>query len=177
MRFFKAQVAARVNVRAVTQFLSIASIATLLPFYIHLQWATGPIVNALLIIALFLVGIRSALVLCLIPSLMALAGGLVPSILAPVIPFIMISNALFVVLVDYFYRSFKDSDKGYWAGLVIGASIKFLFLYFSINAISKLIIKQELIIKVAQLFSWPQLATALSGGMIAWIFLKKIKRI
>ena len=168
---------ARVDARAISQFLGLAGVATLLPFFIHLQWITGPIINAILILTLFLVGIRSALVICLVPSLMALAGGLLPAVLAPVVPFIMISNAILVLSLDYAYSNFKNEFRGYWLGVIIGAGLKFLFLLFSVSFIAKLLIKKELAVKVAQMMSWPQFATALTGGLIAWLILKWLKRI
>lgn len=177
MRYIKENVLSKPNIASLANFLVLASIAVFTPFFIHVQWLTGSIVNAVLIIVLFTVGVRSALVLCLIPSLMALAGGLIPPILAPIIPFIMMANVMLVLTVDRVYYYFKNDLKGYWLGLVVGAILKFAFLYFSLNIISKLLIKQELMAKVAQMMSWPQLATAITGGFIAWIFLKKIKRI
>ena len=177
MRYIKENVLSKPNIASLANFLVLASIAVFTPFFIHVQWLTGSIVNAVLIIVLFTVGVRSALVLCLIPSLMALAGGLIPPILAPIIPFIMMSNVMLVLVVDRVYYYFKNDLKGYWFGLMSGAVLKFAFLYFSLNIISKLLIKQELMAKVAQMMSWPQLATAITGGFIAWIFLKKIKRI
>ena len=173
----KEKAMAQVNTRAIAQFLGLASVATILPFFIHLQWVTGPLVNAILIILLFLVGIRSALAVSLIPSLMALAGGLLPAILAPIVPFIMISNVILVLSVDQLYNRVKDTAKGYWIGIAVGASLKFLFLYGSVSIIGNLLIKQELVFKVAQLFSWTQLFTALTGGMIAWLALKWLRRI
>jgi len=177
MAYAKEQVAARVNIRAITQFLGLAGVATMLPFFIHLQWVTGPIINAILIISLFLIGIRSALVISLVPSLMALSGGLLPAILAPVVPFIMISNAILVLSIDQIYQRVKDDKKGYWLGVIAGSAVKFIFLYFSVYAIGPLLLQQELAVKVAQMMSWPQLATALTGGLIAFIFLKWLKRI
>ncbi len=168
---------ARVNMRAMAQFLSLAGAATILPFFIHLQWITGSIVNAILIIALFLVGIRSALVICLLPSLMALSGGLLPAILAPVVPFIMLGNVILVLSIDWVYNNFKDTVQGYWLGVIVGAGLKFIFLFVSVDFVSRLLIKQELAVKVAQMMSWPQLATAVVGGMIAWALLKWLKRI
>ncbi|MCK4539657.1 iron hydrogenase [Candidatus Parcubacteria bacterium] len=173
----KENVLTKPNIVSLANFLMLASIAIFIPFFVHIQWLTGPIVNAVLIIVLFTVGVRSALVLCLIPSLMALSGGLIPPILAPIIPFIMVSNVLLVLIIDQSHLYFKNNFKGYWVGLIAGSLLKFAFLYFSLNIISKLLIKQELMAKIAQMMSWPQLATALSGGFIAWIFLKKIKRI
>lgn len=176
MEYIKIKTMEGVNVKTMVSFLGFAGVATILPFYIHLQWFTGPIVNAILILVLFLVGIRSALVLCLIPSLMALSGGLLPAVLAPVVPFVMISNTILVLSIDWFYNNFKDENKGYWIGLFVGATVKFLFLFFSVNIIGKLLIKQELVAKVAQMMSWPQLATAITGGFIAWVILKWLKR-
>jgi len=159
-----------------TQFIALAGIASILPFYIHLQWVTGPIVNAILIIVLMLIGIRSALVLCLVPSLMALAGGLLPAILAPAVPFIMLGNVIFVLTVDYLYNYAKNAQTGYWLGVIAAAGLKFLFLLVSVNFITELLVKQELAAKIAQIMSWPQFATALAGGLIAWAVLKWLKR-
>jgi len=176
MEIIKEETLAKVNVQAMTQFVGLAGLATALPFFIHLQWLTGPIVNAILILVLFLVGVRSALVVALVPSLMALSGGLLPAVLAPVVPFIMISNAILVLSVDWFYNQVKDSGRGYWAGVLVGAILKFAFLYLSVGWITKLLLKQELAVKVAQMMSWPQLATAILGGLIAFIILKWLKR-
>lgn len=191
MQYLKEQAMVRINIQAIAQFLSLAAVATLLPFFLHLQWVTGPIVNAILIIALFLVGIRSALVICLLPSLMALSGGLLPAILAPVVPFIMLGNVILVLCIDWVYNNRiklatangdhtnvnNEENKSYWLGVVVGAGLKFIFLFASIHFISRLLIKQELAVKVAQIMSWPQFATAIIGGMIAWIALKWLKRI
>lgn len=177
MRYVKENALARVDAQAITKFLTLASVATVLPFLIHVQWLTGPIVNAILIVTLFLVGIRSALVLCLIPSLMALSGGLLPAILAPVVPFVMISNVILVLSIETAYSYFKNVNYGYTIGVLVGAGLKFLFLFSSVSLISKLVLKQELAVKIAQIMSWPQFATAVIGGMLAWILLKWLKRL
>lgn len=177
MAIFKEQALVEVNTKALISFLALAGAATILPFFIHIQLLTGPIINAIFVLALFLVGIRSALVTCLIPSLMALSGGLLPAILAPVTPFIMIGNAIFVLVIDWFYNQAKNNNQGYWLGVIFGAALKFAWLYLSVSFITRLLIKQELAVKVAQMMSWPQFATAVMGGMIAWAILKWLKRI
>ncbi len=165
----------RVNAQALTQFIGLAGIATALPFFLHLQLITGPIINAIFILVLFLVGVRSALVVALIPSLMALAGGLLPAILAPAVPFIMIGNVIFILCIDRFY-DWQPDNRGYWQGVLVGAFLKFAFLYLSVGLITKLLIKQELAAAVAKMMSWPQFATAVIGGAIAWAVLKWLKR-
>lgn len=176
MTILKEEVLAEVNTKTLTGFLALAGAAIILPFFIHVQLLTGPIINAIFVLALFLVGIRSALIICLIPSLMALSGGLLPAILAPVTPFIMIGNAIFILTIDWFYNNAKNSNSGYWLGIILGAALKFAFLFLSVSFITRLLIKQELAVKVAQMMSWPQFATAVMGGIIAWVALKWLKR-
>lgn len=176
MDYLKEKALAEVNVRSLTTFLGLVGIAAILPFFIHLQWLTGPIVNAILILILFLSGIRSAMVAALVPSLMALSGGLLPAMLAPAVPFIMIGNVIFVLLIDFFYNKLKNEKYGYWVGVLAASTVKFVFLFLSVNFITKLLIKQELAVKVAQMMSWPQFATAVTGGMLAWLILKWLKR-
>jgi len=175
MQYLKEKTFEQVNVNFIAQFAGLASVAMFLPYVLHTQWITGPIVNAVLILILLKFGFRSAIAIAVVPSLMALSGGLLPVVLAPVVPFIMLSNMILILCVDWAYNNFKDKAKGYWFGVILGASLKFLFLFLSVNVISGLLIKQELAIKVAQMMSWPQLYTALLGGVIAWGVWKKLK--
>ena len=175
MQYLKEKTFQQVDVSSIAQFAGLASVAILLPYVLHIQWITGPIVNAVLILTLLKFGFRNAVAIAVVPSLMALSGGLLPAILAPVVPFIMIGNMILILCVDWCCNNFKDKTKGYWSGVILGASLKFLFLFLSVNIISGLLIKQELAIKVAQMMSWPQLYTAVIGGVIAWGVWKKIK--
>lgn len=164
-----------IDLKFLSLFLGLAGIAMFLPFFIHLQWLTGPMINAILIITLLLAGLRSAIVVCLLPSLMALSGGLLPVVLAPAVPFIMFGNIILVLSVDWFYNNLNGT-KGYWLGVAVGASLKFIFLFLSVYWLSGLI-KSEFIAKAMQMMSWPQLVNALAGGLIAWAILKFLKRI
>jgi len=177
MSQLKIKIGELVDTRSISTLLALSGITMLVPFFVHLQWITGPFVNAMLIIILFILGIRSALLMCLIPSLMALAAGLLPVVLAPSVPFIMMSNAIYILCIDWIYNNFKENTNGYWWGIFVGSTIKFFFLFVSVNVVSKLVINNELTMKVAQMFSWSQLVTALIGGMIAWLVLKWLKRI
>jgi riboflavin transporter len=177
MQYPNEKIAELVSVRTVASFLALGSLATFLPFVIHLQWLTGPIVNAVLILALFILGFRPALLLCFIPSMMALLGGLLPAVLAPAVPFIMLSNVIFIALINSIYKSFKNEIAGFGYGVLAGAGAKFIFLTMTVYIITPLLAKKELGIKVAQMMSWPQFATALTGGLIAFAVLKWLKRI
>ncbi|MFH1426517.1 MAG: ECF transporter S component [Candidatus Kerfeldbacteria bacterium] len=157
-------------IRAIIQFAALVGIATLAPM-IGNQFITGPIVNAVLFIATAILGVRWGIMVGLIPSVIALSVGLLPAPLAPMIPFIMISNAIMVVIFGYL------RERNFWLGMISASAVKFLFLFLTSSVVTGLLLKSELAPTVAQILSWPQLATALGGGILAWAFLKAIKRI
>lgn len=165
----------RINISAWAQFLTLASVATFLPLFIHLQWLTGPIVNAVLILVLFLSGLRLALVVACLPSLMALSSGLLPAVLAPTVSFIIASNFLFILSINWFYQKNQDDYRGYWLGALSGAGLKFAFLLLSVNILAAFFIKQNLVVLVAKMMGWMQLVTALLGALIAYGILRFLK--
>jgi len=172
----KVQALTETQVKKLTKFLLISGLAILVPFFVPFQWLTGPIVNALLIISLFVIGIRSAVFLSLVPSIIALSAGILPAILAPMIPFIMLSNIIFVLMIEVLYKSFDNKIIAYWFSIFSASAVKFLFLFLSVNTISGLLLKKELSSKVAEILSWPQFYTALLGGIIAFVVLKWLKK-
>jgi hypothetical protein len=143
-------------------YLSIFVAIIVIAPYFQNQLITGSIVNALLFISVVLLGVESAFLLCFLPSIISLFTGLLPFALAPVIPFIITGN---VILVFIFY---KLKNRNFWQASIISAFLKFAFI-FSAGFI--------LLKNVSLMISWPQLATAISGAAIAFLFLKTIKRI
>jgi len=120
----------------------------------HNQWITGTIVNALLFLAVWRVGIVNAMLVAALPSSIALMRGLLPVPMAVLIPYIILSN---IVLIAVFYAIKKYPLLG-----IISASLAKFLLLFVITS---------LLIKVAGplliMMQWPQLFTALAGGLIA----------
>ncbi len=154
------------------KFIALLALATGVPFLgIHSQWIVGPIVNATLILAVFLVGVRGAVLIGLLPSTIALSTGLLPAVLAPVIPFIIISNTLLVLVIDY-----AKKYMAYFPVLFIAASAKYLFLFITSSFIIQGLLNSALASKVAIMMSWPQFATAVIGGLMAWGVLKAINQ-
>lgn len=148
-------------------FAAAFAVAFLFPFFGN-QFITGPIVNAVLFIATVLLGVEYAIFIGLFPSLVSLSVGLLPAVLAPVVPFIMISNALLVLV----FNLFKDKLI---QGIIIASILKFLFLLSTTSLMTSLVIKKELASKIVMMMNWPQLLTALIGGLIAYSFLKIFK--
>ncbi len=153
-----------------TQFAVLVGIATIAPLS-HQQAITGPIVNATLFVSVMLLGVQSGILVGLIPSLIALSVGLLPPVLAPMVPFIMTGNTILVITFNYL------KEKNYWLGVVAASILKFIFLFSTSSIMIDLILKKEIASRVAMMMSWPQLLTALTGGLIAYMFLKGIKKI
>ena len=159
-----------INRTAVITFVVLLGIASAAPL-IRNQFITGPIVNATLLIAVALLGMRDGLLIGLIPSSIALAVGLLPPVLAPMIPFIIVGNAILVVTFGYL------RSKNYWLGLVSGSVLKLAFLFGTSSIVINLLLNQKVATSVAVMMSWPQLVTALAGGLLAYGFLRGTKRL
>ncbi len=151
------------------QFAVLVGIATVAPLF-HQQAVTGPIINATLFVSVMLLGAQNAILVGLIPSLIALSVGLLPPILAPMIPFIMIGNTILIIAFDYL------KERSFWLGVILASVLKFIFLFSTSSIVVNLLLKKEIASKVTTIMSWPQLLTALAGGLIAYIFLKNIKK-
>jgi len=165
-----AKIFSRQNVLALTIFVVLMAIAVIAPIF-KIQYITGPIVNATIILSVALLGFENAVLVSLIPSSIALSVGLLPAVLLPMTPFIIIGNVIFAFVFS------KLKEKNYWLGIVIGAILKFLFIFLSAEFLIKMILKKELAAAILSMMSWPQLVTALAGGVIAFTVLKSLKKI
>ncbi len=160
------KVIANVNMQTLI-FLGLASFAPLFP----IQGVAGPMVNALLFIAVIFLGINHTLIVCSLPSVIALSTGLLPLALAPMIPFIIIGNMILVYSFNYF------RENNYYLSVIIASVFKFLFIYSISLIIVHRFLPQKIVDSVSNMMSWPQLFNALLGGLIAFVFLKFIKKI
>lgn len=152
-----------------TQLVVLVGVATVAPLFGH-QAITGPLVNATLFISTILLGVQAGILVGLIPSLIALSTGLLPPVLAPMIPFIMVGNTILVIAFNYL-------KENYWLGVVVAGTLKFFFLFSSSMTVVGLFSKREVAQRIILMMGWPQLFTALVGGLLAYFFLKKINRL
>lgn len=151
---------------SVEKILILITLATIVPAFIHAQWITGPLVNAILFLSVIYCGLSGAILVGMIPSVIALSAGLLPAPLAPAVPYIIVSNALMAIIFYTFFRK-----KNFWLGVALGALLKFGFLYMIVSTIVKLA-SPQIAPKIAAMLSWPQLLTALAGGCISYIIYK-----
>jgi hypothetical protein len=171
MNNIKNNILEKVNYKTIAWFVALTSIVLIVPHYIHNQLITGTIVNATLFLAVSTVGLGSAVTIGLIPSVVALVSGLLPVPLAPMVPFIMISNAIMVVSFNYLKKI------NYWAGVTGGALFKYAFLYLTSTIVVDLIANKLVSAKAATtMMAYPQIITAILGGIIAFGIIKLTKK-
>ncbi len=155
---------------SVAQFLSMAGLMSFLPMLIHNQFATGPIVNAILYISTYFFSLKDCFVLALLPSIFAAISGLLNPALIPMVPYIIISNFILLACFNYFKKN------NYWLAVIVASFSKFIFLFLISSFFMNLFFKKDIPLKIAQAMTWPQLATALIGGAIAYLILLKINK-
>jgi hypothetical protein len=146
------------------QSVILLSIAISVPLF-HQQMITGPVVNATLFAATVLLGAQMGVLVGLIPSVIALSVGTLPAALAPMVPYIMLSNVILIVTFNFL------KGKNYWLAITAASFLKFLFLFVSSSVVVGLLLKKELAESVVVMMSYPQLLTALLGGVLAKVFL------
>lgn len=146
-----------------TVFATMLAIATLAPVLgAHQQWLAGPVVNATLYLTVIFNGSSDALLVGVIPSTIALSVGLLPAVLAPMIPFIILGNSLLILTFAKLRRA------NFLAAVVIASFLKFAFLFSTSSVVTKLILKKEVALSATKMLSFPQFFTALAGGLIAY---------
>jgi len=160
-----AQKKALVKVSAFAVFLAIAILAPLL----KQQLITGSIVNAVLFISTAYLGITAGILISFIPSLFAGSVGLLPLPLLPMIPYIIMGNIILVLCFGFLRK------KSFLLSAILASLLKFLFLFGASSFIINFFIQKALPAKIVVMMAWPQLITALSGSLIAFVVLKKYK--
>jgi hypothetical protein len=135
---------------------------------LHSQLVTGTLVNTALFAAVMLAGFRAACAVAVIPSLIALAVGTLPWVMAPMIPFIMASN---IVLAGTFALLHKVN---YWLAAISASALKFGFLVLGANVVLVAMTHVQMTAALASMMGWPQLITAVLGSILAWVICERI---
>ena len=139
----------------------------LLPFMgPNSNFVVGPLVNACLLVSAAAAGIWSGTAVAVIsPFTAVLTGAAIP---LPFVPFIAIGNFLLVLMFHLLRRNRI-------AGILTGAVLKFGLLYAVIVVFLGIFqVKPKVAGVLLFSFSWPQLVTALVGGLVAMLVLKAL---
>ncbi len=144
----------------------------IVPLFIHNQAITGVFVNFILIFTCLKLGIRSALPLAFVPSIAAVSSGMFPLPLAPMIPFIMAGNIVLVLIIHFFKHNDSLFQHNCFVTLTLAALAKFALLYSTSHFLAQHFLPQMWFDKVMVMMSWPQFATAMVGGIFAFLVMK-----
>ncbi len=158
------------DIRKIFIFSGFFLLALIVPFFIHSQWLTGPFVNALLLLISLFVGPAEAIAIGIIPSTAALSSGLLPLPLAPMVPFIIASNAIFILVFSFLYR------KNFALGVLVAAFLKFIFLLSVSSFLVQRLIAVNWESPASLMMSWPQFVTSVLGGIIAFFIFQFSKK-
>ncbi len=139
------------------------------------QYIIGSLVNAVLITATLSTGISSGIVISIATPLIALMQGEIAFPL--LVPFVALGNIAIVVIVGLLF------DKNKIMALIAGAVGKFITLYLTINTIVLPLLvptlpadKGAVVQKMMSFkFGFPQLITALIGGIIVYLIYPTLK--
>ena len=139
------------------------------------QLVTGTCVNAVLAISALFGGIGSGITVALLSPVCAWLFGIAPQIVT--VPAIMVGNSVYVLLLWLI-----TDGEGFWllraaAAWAIASVAKFVTLYVLVvwgicgllaeHLMTQGVLKQPMLAVLSANFSWPQLATAAMGGIVA----------
>ena len=153
------------------------SLGLLIPALRLPQPVTGPLVNALLILTALSAGPQAAVAVGLITPLNALFNGVLPLPMMVLIPFIALGNCMYAVVFSAL------RTRSYWLGIAAGAALKFALLYAAstwlVKLVTELLFGKALALPPSADYSmqWPQLATALAGGVLAYALATGYRRL
>lgn len=158
---------------ASTTFAILLGLSVMAPMVGLPQLFTGTLVNAALLVATVLLGPRAALSIGVLPSLFAVVSGQLPAPLAPLVPLIMLGNALLVVVFHVLRK------RGWWLGAVTAAVVKFCWLFGATGLLAAAtgLLAAPVVPVALTVMGWPQLATALSGAVVAYAVLRPARRL
>lgn len=139
------------------------------------QVFVGSIVNAVLILTVYICGLPFALLTSALTPLLAFLTGQLNPVLGPFVPFIAIGN---MVLVTLFYFLKNRGEWGIYLGVLTASLFKFAFLFFSATKLVFLFalpIPKPAAQKLSIAMGSIQLVTAIIGGSIAVFIIKSLK--
>jgi hypothetical protein len=110
---------------------------------------------------------------------MALLRGQLPPPLLPMVPFIILANAGLVLVFQIVRRSVKRCQRyktNYIIAVVIASATKFVILYSAVEILLPAFIGKSLPRAFVLAMSFPQLITAITGGILAFLVYQVLKK-
>ena len=133
------------------------------------QLVTGSCVNLVLAIAALIGGVWSGVTVAVISPFCAYLLGIGPAFL-PLVPCVSLGNAVYAVLFALLVGRFLQKKKlpAAYGSIVLAAAAKFAALYLVlVRLVAPAVIPAAKLSTVTAAFTWPQLLTAVIGGVLA----------
>jgi len=174
----------KITIKQITQTALLLALCIISQYFKNLSvYITGPIINAILIIATLSIGLFAGITISIIAPITAFffTGSPIMAAIPLMFPVIMLGNVILVAITYYFEK--KQTFKYHLpTGLIIGSVAKSIFMgivivlillpLFSSNIASRLPKPEALpaVLATAKTtFSITQLITALIGSLLAWL--------
>lgn len=132
------------------------------------QLFVGSIVNCILIIAALTCSTYLGTLVGVLTPILAWVIGQLPPPMGPFVPFIVIGNAIYIILFSLIYK--KKNNLRKYLSIIIAAIFKYFFLFISSSKLIYLFnlnIPKKVANKLVIMMGFPQLITALIGGALA----------
>lgn len=141
------------------------------------QFVTGSCVNAVLAVAVLFSGLWSGVTVAVISPFLAFFLGIGPQLIA-IVPAIAVGNVIYVLILHFLCSKRNLPIWRQGIGLVCAAASKFLALYLIVAQLlcHVLPLSEKQIATFTAMFSWPQLITALIGGVVALLILPTLAK-
>lgn len=158
------------NVIVKTFFLGVfLALAIAAPLFLKNKFVISTIINSILLLTVATIGITRSIIVCIVPSIVAISVGLLPSMLLPFIPLIMVSNIVLVVIFDAFQK------YSHFFALFLAALIKCSFLY-SLGWIAKTVFKNSSFLKpIVAVVNIHQVIGAFSAAATVFVIITLLK--
>lgn len=141
------------------------------------QFVTGSCVNMVLVVATLCGGLWCGFTVALISPLAAFLVGVGPALIQ-IVPAISVGNIVLVLVYAFVYKKLNRAWVRECAAVIAAAVLKFATLYLVVVKLllPVLGLAEKQVAVMSAMFSWPQLVTALIGGVLGAVVSIPVKK-
>ncbi len=141
------------------------------------QFVTGSCVNMVLVVATLCGGLWCGFTVALISPFAAFLVGVGPALIQ-IVPVISVGNIVLVLVYAFVYKKLDRAWVRECAAVIAAAVLKFAALYLVVVKLllPVLGLAEKQVAVMSTMFSWPQLVTALIGGVLGVVVSIPVKK-
>ncbi len=141
------------------------------------QFVTGSCVNMVLVVATLCGGLWCGFTVALISPFAAFLVGVGPALIQ-IVPVISVGNIVLVLVYAFVYKKLDRAWVRECAAVIAAAVLKFAALYLVVVKLllPVLGLAEKQVAVMSAMFSWPQLVTALIGGVLGAVVSIPVKK-